>query len=376
MKTKLTSLLFLIVLHTAADVVLAEPLIGIASTNNQIILFWSNSKGTNEELQSCTDLTLNNWLSVTDAIPFNYASQTAATVPNSLTVRCFRLSQVSPTTDGMSYIPAGSFTIGNSTGDTNITNAIPTNVYVSGFFMDTNLVGFGQWSVVYDYATSQGYDFVNPGSGNTANDPVQTVDWYDCLKWCNARSQQAGLTPVYYMDAELTSVYTNGEVTPYVNWSANGYRLPTEAEWEKAARGGLSGQRFPLGNTISESQANYFGQPETYSYDLGPYGFNPIGNNGTTPIGTFSANGYGLYDMAGNVFEWCWDCYSGPPYPMGSPYLGGSNPHGPGPGSGNPVRRGGSWNSGALGLQCACRGTGFIPTSAVNYVGFRCVRGI
>ena len=80
-----------------------------------------------------------------------------------------------------------------------------------------------------------------------------------CVKWSNARSQQAGLTPVYYTDAGLTQVYTNGEMctTVYVNWAANGYRLPTEAEWEKAARGGLSGQRFPWGNTISESQANY-----------------------------------------------------------------------------------------------------------------------
>jgi formylglycine-generating enzyme required for sulfatase activity len=62
--------------------------------------------------------------------------------------------------------------------------------------------------------------------------------------------------------------YTNGDVAPFVNWAANGYRLPTEAEREKAARGGLSGQRFPWGNTISESQANYFGDTAAYSYDL------------------------------------------------------------------------------------------------------------
>ena len=90
-------------------------------------------------------------------------------------------------------------------------DAIPTNVYVSAFYMDTNLVSSNQWQTVYTYATNHGYTFVNAGSGKATNHPVQTVDWYDCVKWCNARSQQAGLTPVYYTDAGLTQVYTNGD---------------------------------------------------------------------------------------------------------------------------------------------------------------------
>ena len=75
--------------------------------------------------------------------------------------------------------------------------------------MDTNLVSYSQWQTVYNWATNHGYGFDYAGSGKAANHPVQTVDWYDVVKWSNARSQQAGLTPVYYTDAGLTQVYTN-----------------------------------------------------------------------------------------------------------------------------------------------------------------------
>jgi formylglycine-generating enzyme len=277
----------------------------------------------------------------------------------------------------MAFIPAGSFTIGDTVDGES--DAIPTNVYVSAFYMDVNLVSLSQWQWVYSYATNQGYSFFGAATDKAANTPVETVvDWYDMVKWCNARSQQADLTPVYYTDTNLTQIFTNGDngTTVYANWTNSGYRLPTEAEWEKAARGGLSGQRFPWGNTISESQANYFGDTAT-NYDLGPNGYNAIGMIGgepyTSPVGSFPANGYGLYDMAGNVFEWCWDWYAAPPYPAGSPYLGGTNPTGAATGS-HRVARGGYWVSNADIQRVAYRSY-VLPYGADHPVGFRCVRG-
>lgn len=380
MKFTFTLYLFLnaLVLIVAAQPTLAQPALSIALTNDQAILFWpATTTGTNAVLQSTFTLDSPDWVPTTDTFPVDNGSQITVSVTNSLSGRFFRLLLVPPTTDGMTLVPAGSFVIGDTLDG--LTDAVPTNVYVSAFYMDTNLVSYGQWHIIYSYATNQGYGFDNSGSSKATDQPVQTVSWYDCVKWCNARSQQAGLTPVYYTDTNLTQLYTNGDVTPYANWSANGYRLPTEAEWEKAARGGLSGQRFPWGDTISQSQANYDGTTNRFSYDLGPDGWNPIGVIGgwpyTSPVGSFPANDYGLFDMAGNVEAWCWDWYEVPPYSTGSPYLSGQDPHGPASGSWR-VCRGGSWGGGnrAGGCRCASRYGFGPPYDAIVFFGFRCVR--
>jgi sulfatase modifying factor 1 len=380
MKTKLHCLFIGLALIAVVHPVLGRPALGIVPTNNQSLLYWP-ATATDYVLQSSANLASTNWVFATDAVPATYGSQTAVTVANTLAARFFRLILVPTTTaDGMAFIPAGSFTIGDMLDGES--DAIPTNVTVSAYYMDTNLVSLSQWQGVYSYATSHGYTFVNAGTDKAANTPVETVDWFDCLKWSNARSQQAGLTPVYYTDAGLTQVFANGDngTGVYANWTANEYRLPTEAEWEKAARGGMSGQRFPWGDTISESHANYKGATGSYAYDLGPNGYNAIGNYptttpGTSPVGSFPANGYGLNDMAGNVYEWCWDWYAGPTYPAGSPYLGGTDPRGPvGPLS-DRVLRGGDWGNGAYIARCAYRGY-YFPSNADVLVGFRCVRGL
>jgi formylglycine-generating enzyme len=163
-----------------------------------------------------------------------------------------------------------------------------------------------------------------------ANDPMIDVRWYGAVAFCNWRSQQEGRQLCYDLS------------TWSCDFTKMGYRLPTEAEWEYAARGGLSGLRFPWGNTISHSLANYYSY-QSDKYDISPTrGPHPVWNDGvfpyTCPVGTFAPNGYGLYGVAGNVWEWCNDWHSDTYY-SSSP---NQNPTGPSTGD-KRIVRGGSW---------------------------------
>ncbi|MBP8261420.1 MAG: formylglycine-generating enzyme family protein [Verrucomicrobia bacterium] len=283
----------------------------------------------------------------------------------------------------MALIPAGEFQMGDTFGE-GYSDVLPVHtVHVSAFYMDRTEVTKAQWDAVYQWAIGHGYSFDNPGSwyggvnySKGDNHPVHTISWYDAVKWCNARSEREGRPWAYYTDQGLSQPYRTGRVSPSVRWD-RGYRLPTEAEWEKAARGGSSGNRFPWGDTISHSQANYYSYWESghhlYVYDLAATeGYHPNYATGvepyTSPVGPFAANGYGLYDMAGNVWEWCWDWYSSSYYSSSS----GSDPRGPGSGSYRAIR-GGGWNSLAWHCRAANRNDSFYPDYRFYYLGFRTV---
>ena len=268
---------------------------------------------------------------------------------------------------GFALVPAGSFTMGYVSLDNGDGYMIPHDVAVSGFVMQTKEVSKSQWDTVKAWGATRGYTDLPTKSTTGPTYPVRS-SWSDALKWCNARSEMDSLTPCYTVNGQPMRV---GTATPDVDWNANGYRLPTEAEWEKAARGGLVGKRFPWGDTISRSQAVYFSSFND-PYDLGGGGgADPVHGISGAPVGSFQPNGYGLYDMAGNVAEWCWDRFS-QGYYLTSPKV---NPYGPNSISYPETRvvRGGAGNSYANWCRSSFRYGDFLDPWYQH--GIRPVRG-
>jgi formylglycine-generating enzyme required for sulfatase activity len=336
--------------------------------------------GITNQIQCKTNLNQSGWLELTNLVvaqsPYVYVD--ASTPPASM--RFYRVGVAAPA--GMALIPGGIFTMGNCMNtNEGSPDELPLHaVDVSPFYMDTNLVSYALWQQVYQWAITNGYSFDNAGSSQASNHPVEYLFWYDCVKWCNARSEKDGLVPAYYTSAAQTNVYRMGQTnldSASVKWNA-GYRLPTEAEWEKAARGGVSGHRFPWSDadTVNWSRANYYASPGSPGYDVNPIpGYDTDFNNGgypyTSPEGFFAPNEYGLYDMAGNLWEWCWDWY-GSGYYSASP---GTDPRGAVSGAYR-VQRGGSWGYYASASRCASRLGTIVPGYGSVVSGFRCVRGL
>jgi sulfatase modifying factor 1 len=251
------------------------------------------------------------------------------------------------------------------------------SVVVSSFYMDRFEVTKELWDQVYQWAAGNGYTFTVGvvGDGVAANHPVQNVNWYDAVRWCNARSQKEGRTPAYYTDAAQTLIYKTDDMNltaAKVKWTSNGYRLPTEAEWEKAARGGLAGHHFPWPSIGPDYNAFIDGSKANYNDGGDPFAANsvpttPVGyyNSSQVPAGVDMANGYGLYDMAGNVLEWCWDWRAD----LDASTV--TDPHGPDTGSYR-INRGGSWIDSAVYLRLPSRDYRS-PEVRAPRTGFRCV---
>jgi formylglycine-generating enzyme required for sulfatase activity len=333
--------------------------------------------GLTNRILSVTNLTQTNWTVLTELVvtqsPYSFLDASGTSAQQRF-YRVVALSLANNAPPGMVYIPAGSFQMGDSFNEGD-GNELPVHtVFVSAYYMDKYEVSGALWDKVKAWGGGNGYGYDGAGATKGTNHPMQTLIWYDMVKWCNARSEMEGRVPAYYTDAALTQIYKTGQVAPFVNWNA-GYRLPAEAEWERASRGGAEGHRFPWTDTetISESQANYYSDGSFINYDIGPTsGFNPTYNDGTSPftspVGSFAPNGFGVYDMAGNVWEWCWDWFTS--YTSDSQ----TDPRGPATGS-TRVGRGGNWNFYALHCRNAYR-FGNAPTYSASNIGFRCARAV
>ena len=254
-------------------------------------------------------------------------------------------------------VPRGPFRLGDTLDNTGY--ALPARtVDLDEFFIDRYETTYAQWKEVYDWAVANGYEFDNPGQNGSTRQgnylPVVMVSWYDAVKWLNARSEKEGRTPAYYVDEARSEVLRKGRVdlsAAQVVWNGNGYRLPTEAEWEKSARGGVEGRRYPWGDELTPGRANH---------DMGL----------TLPVGVYEANGYGLYDTAGNVFEWVWD-WGSEAQAYGWAAEGARNPRGPeSSDKGTRVRRGGGFSYGDRYLKVFER-MFRQPTYTAPYFGFR-----
>ena len=318
---------------------------------------------------------------------YNYRSGTTRTGEYRVQIGTedgFAPAQVPP--DGMVLIPGGTFTMGSVVASIagadksdGLTDAPAHAVTLSKFYLAQTETTYADWIAVRTWARDAArgagvYDFgatVGEGKGDTH--PVVSVSWYDAVKWCNAKSEWEGLMPVYYTNDAQTLVYRTGDVNvraAQVKWGAIGYRLPTEAEWEYAARGGLSGQRFPWGDTITHVQANYYSSTSYASDVSATRGIHATYVTGaspfTSPVGVFAANGYGLADMVGSVWEWTWDWYGS----YGSGVV--TYPRGAASGSLR-VSRGGSWGNEASYARSAFRNFGD-PDYRFNLFGFRPAR--
>lgn len=224
-----------------------------------------------------------------------------------------------------------------------------TGTVVATFRIGNLEVTLDEWREVRSWGLANGYTNLALGAGGAGKHPVHDVNWFDAAKWCNARSEKEGLTPVYEVSG---AVFRTGESEPTLNAAANGYRLPSEGEWEWAGRGGVSskGYIYSGSNDVNAVAVHWdnCGGVVPYLIMSGRIG------RGPWPVGSKAANELGIYDMSGNLLEW---------FGTRSGWLT--------PDSGN--LRGGSWRTGPS--NCFIHQSGWVdPVIANDTIGFRVAR--
>ena len=276
-----------------------------------------------------------------------------------------------PPVPDMVWVPRGSFTMGDASvsGSPAAFHAYPTRrVTLDGFYIGRNLVTQEQFESVMagnPFGTSSNPSQFQAGQPTR---PVERVSWFDALAFANALSARTpGLDEVYTISnwttglaAGSSGVYNITGALVGVNWNGNGFRLPTEAEWEFAARGG------------HDSPGNFSHAGSNSAVDVA--WFNTNSGSQTRPVGSKSPNALGIFDMNGNVYEWCWDWFDSYKNIIGAhPGVEANyNPRGPGSGT-ERVRRGGSWNNAVGNVRNVVRNSA-TPDSANWVIGFRLAR--
>jgi formylglycine-generating enzyme required for sulfatase activity len=215
-------------------------------------------------------------------------------------------------------------------------------IFVRSFLIDRYPITWKDWKIVRDWASIHGYDIGTVGQGSGDNHPVRNVSWYDVIKWCNARSEKESLNPVYYSNGDI---YRTGDKIPNFDKNANGFRLPTEVEWEWAARGGVRSRGYKYsGSDNIDEVAWYWDNSMGSEVDI-------YQGRGTWPVGLKKPNELGLYDMSGNIWEWCWDTVHGSYRAL----------------------RGGRWSFPAERCAITYRANYGVPTGHADHYGFRTV---
>ena len=234
------------------------------------------------------------------------------------------------------YVEGGSFMMGSDDLESWEDEQPIHEVSVSSFYICKYQVTQKEWQEVMGD---------NPSVFEGDMLPVDTIDWYDAIEYCNKRSIKEGFNPCYSGSGDNISC----------DWTANGYRLPTEAEWEYAARGGKKSRGYKYSGSNDINEVAWYGDNSRYK---------------THPVGQKQANELDIYDLSGNVWEWCWDRNSSDYY-SDSP---SSKPRGPRKGK-NRVLRGGSWNYDDYYCRVALRFNGS-PDYRFSSCGLRILRAI